>query len=92
MIDPAYEGEVHIAPDTFEGCAFPLGVHDFSLQCFCHPEVKQVYGCTLIVDSMRRTLHLNSIVMRGFRNCQTIMGRNLYATTDLQTSLRENHL
>lgn len=54
MIDPAYEGEIHITPDTAEGRVFSLGVHDFTLQCFCHPEVKQVHGCTLIVHSMRR--------------------------------------
>lgn len=51
--DPAYEKEIHIAPDTDEEDAFPLGVHDFTLLCHCHPEVRKVQGQTLILHFNR---------------------------------------
>ena len=50
--DPAYEGVIHIAPDTHrESQVIPYGVHDFTLDCFCHPEVKRIHGCTLVLHS-----------------------------------------
>ena len=53
--DPTYERVIHIAPDTHqESQVMPYGVHDFTLDCFCHPEVRNVDGRTLIVHSNQR--------------------------------------
>lgn len=53
--DPAYEGVIHIAPDTHgESQVMPYGVHDFTLDCFCHPEVRNIHCRTLIVHSNQR--------------------------------------
>ena len=53
--DPAYEDVIHIAPDTHEESQLmPYGVHDFTLDCFCHPEVINIRGRTLIMHSNQR--------------------------------------
>ena len=52
--DPAYEGVIHIVPDTHgESQVMPYGVHDFTLECFCHPEVRSIHGRMLILHSNR---------------------------------------
>jgi hypothetical protein len=47
--DPAYDGVIHIAPDTEEWPVGSLGIHDFTLECPSRPDVRQVHGRTLIL-------------------------------------------
>jgi len=53
--DPTYEQEAHILPCTDLGSTpeemhFTFGAHEFTRQCYCHPEVReQIHRRTLIL-------------------------------------------
>ena len=52
--DPRYGNEVHIVPvevvEKEDGQYYSFGVHEFTYECFCHPEIQdQCHGRTLIL-------------------------------------------
>ena len=52
--DEEYDEDAHIIPVKDAKSYLLLGVHEFSRNCYCGPEVRnQVYGKTLVIHTER---------------------------------------
>lgn len=51
--DPTYADDVHVVPMTEDGLHLSFGVHVFTRNCICHPQVNEGLARNMVIHSER---------------------------------------